>query len=109
MVTVGIRLPGLPADLVTLRTDCATVIISDLTAHRSTVRCRPTERVCPGMDPAMIEFKSVTKQYQGGSPAVDSLTMSIDKGSITVFVGPSGCGKTASLRMINAMVEQQAG
>ncbi|MGO4186836.1 ABC transporter ATP-binding protein [Pseudarthrobacter sp. TAF60_1] len=61
------------------------------------------------MDPAMIEFKSVTKQYQGGSPAVDSLTMSIDKGSITVFVGPSGCGKTTSLRMINRMVEPTAG
>ncbi|GAC1458577.1 MAG: hypothetical protein PVSMB10_16250 [Pseudarthrobacter sp.] len=49
------------------------------------------------MDPAMIEFQSVTKQYEGGSPAVDSLTMSIEKGSITVFVGPSGCGKTRSM------------
>ncbi|CAN7457176.1 ATP-binding cassette domain-containing protein [Arthrobacter sp. LjRoot14] len=57
----------------------------------------------------MIEFQSVTKQYQGGQPAVDNLTMSIDKGSITVFVGPSGCGKTTSLRMINRMVEPTSG
>ena len=35
--------------------------------------------------------------------------MSIDKGSITVFVGPSGCGKTTSLRMINRMVEPTSG
>jgi osmoprotectant transport system ATP-binding protein len=57
------------------------------------------------MAEAMIEFQNVTKQYQGGQAAVDGLTMSIDKGAITVFVGPSGCGKTTSLRMINRMVE----
>ncbi|HEX9229958.1 MAG TPA: ABC transporter ATP-binding protein [Arthrobacter sp.] len=61
------------------------------------------------MAEAMIEFQSVTKQYQSGQPAVDELTMSIDKGAITVFVGPSGCGKTTSLRMINRMVEPTSG
>jgi osmoprotectant transport system ATP-binding protein len=61
------------------------------------------------MADAMIEFQSVTKQYQSGQPAVDGLTMSIDKGTITVFVGPSGCGKTTSLRMINRMVEPTSG
>ncbi|MFE8884773.1 ABC transporter ATP-binding protein [Pseudarthrobacter enclensis] len=61
------------------------------------------------MDQAMIEFQNVTKQYQGGQPAVDGLTMSIRKGSVTVFVGPSGCGKTTSLRMINRMVEPTSG
>jgi osmoprotectant transport system ATP-binding protein len=58
---------------------------------------------------AMIEFQRVTKQYQGGQPAVDQLSMSINQGSITVFVGPSGCGKTTSLRMINRMVEPTSG
>ncbi|VII97077.1 ABC transporter, ATP-binding protein (cluster 13, osmolytes) [Arthrobacter sp. DR-2P] len=57
----------------------------------------------------MIEFQSVTKQYQGGQPAVDNLSMSISKGSITVLVGPSGCGKTTTLRMINRMVEPTSG
>ncbi|WP_427129968.1 ABC transporter ATP-binding protein [Pseudarthrobacter sp. S9] len=61
------------------------------------------------MAEAMIEFQNVTKQYQGGQAAVDKLTMSIDKGAITVFVGPSGCGKTTSLRMINRMVEPTSG
>jgi osmoprotectant transport system ATP-binding protein len=61
------------------------------------------------MAEAMIVFQSVTKQYQGGQPAVDNLSMSIDKGSITVFVGPSGCGKTTSLRMINRMVDPTSG
>lgn len=61
------------------------------------------------MAEAMIEFQSVTKRYQGGQPAVDDLSMTIDKGAITVFVGPSGCGKTTSLRMINRMVEPTSG
>lgn len=61
------------------------------------------------MAQAMIEFHHVTKQYHGGPPAVDGLSMTIDKGSITVFVGPSGCGKTTSLRMINRMVEPTSG
>lgn len=57
----------------------------------------------------MIEFQSVSKRYQGGQPAVDNLSMSIGKGTITVLVGPSGCGKTTSLRMINRMVEPTTG
>ncbi|MDQ1623991.1 MAG: osmoprotectant transport system ATP-binding protein [Actinomycetota bacterium] len=61
------------------------------------------------MAEAMIEFQNVTKQYPGGQAAVDQLTMSIDKGAITVLVGPSGCGKTTSLRMINRMVEPTSG
>ncbi|TLM86908.1 ABC transporter ATP-binding protein [Pseudarthrobacter sp. NamE5] len=61
------------------------------------------------MDQAMIEFQSVSKRYQGGQPAVDNLSMSIGKGTITVLVGPSGCGKTTSLRMINRMVEPTTG
>lgn len=58
---------------------------------------------------AMIEFERVTKQYHSGHPAVEDLSLSIDKGSITVLVGPSGCGKTTSLRMINRMVSPTSG
>ncbi|GAB3529829.1 ATP-binding cassette domain-containing protein [Arthrobacter monumenti] len=57
----------------------------------------------------MIEFDSVTKQFHADQPAVDNLSMDIDRGAITVFVGPSGCGKTTSLRMINRMVEPTSG
>ncbi|ALE08046.1 glycine/betaine ABC transporter ATPase [Arthrobacter sp. ERGS1:01] len=57
----------------------------------------------------MIEFAQVSKVYQGNQPAVGNLSLSIDRGKITVFVGPSGCGKTTSLRMINRMVEPSSG
>lgn len=57
----------------------------------------------------MIEFQSVTKEYDDGTRAVDDLSLVADTGAITVFVGPSGCGKTTSLRMINRMVDPTSG
>jgi osmoprotectant transport system ATP-binding protein len=71
-----------------------------------------TPQGVPTQPEPMIVFDSVTKRYQsgtGGLAAVDNLSMSIEKGLITVFVGPSGCGKTTSLRMINRMVEPTEG
>ncbi len=68
-------------------------------------------QVGSGPEP-MIVFDSVTKRYEGGQSglaAVDNLSMTINKGLITVFVGPSGCGKTTSLRMINRMVDPSSG
>ncbi|WP_312861015.1 ABC transporter ATP-binding protein [Amycolatopsis endophytica] len=57
----------------------------------------------------LIEFDGVSKRYPDGTLAVDELSLTIEDGTITVFVGPSGCGKTTSLRMINRMVEPTSG
>ncbi|WP_116113752.1 MULTISPECIES: ABC transporter ATP-binding protein [Amycolatopsis] len=57
----------------------------------------------------LIEFDGVTKRYPDGTLAVDDLSLTVEDGTITVFVGPSGCGKTTSLRMINRMVEPTSG
>ncbi|RZS32754.1 osmoprotectant transport system ATP-binding protein [Herbihabitans rhizosphaerae] len=57
----------------------------------------------------MIEFRDVTKKYPDGTVAVDELNLTVEAGTITVFVGPSGCGKTTSLRMVNRMIDPSAG
>jgi osmoprotectant transport system ATP-binding protein len=57
----------------------------------------------------VIEFRDVTKQYPDGTIAVDKLNLTVQAGTITVFVGPSGCGKTTSLRMVNRMIEASSG
>ncbi|AGF73530.1 ABC transporter ATP-binding protein [Corynebacterium halotolerans] len=58
----------------------------------------------------MIEFEGVTKTYPGSArPAVTGFSHRVAPGSTTVFVGPSGCGKTTLLRMVNRMVEPDAG
>ena len=57
----------------------------------------------------MIVFDKVTKVFQGGSTAVDQLSMEIHDGELTVFVGSSGSGKTTALRMINRMIDPTSG
>ena len=47
-----------------------------------------------------LELKNVTKTYEDGFTAVDSISLSIEPGSFVVLVGPSGCGKSTTLRMI---------
>ena len=58
----------------------------------------------------MIELKNICKTYPGESnPAVDNLSLKVEKGEICVLVGPSGCGKTTTLKMINRLIEPSSG
>ena len=58
----------------------------------------------------MIQLNKISKTYPGESnPAVDNLSLEIDKGEICVLVGPSGCGKTTTLKMINRLIEPSSG
>ena len=56
----------------------------------------------------MIEIESVTKLYDG-RPVVDDVSMVVAPHTISVIVGTSGSGKTTLLRMINRLVERDAG
>ncbi len=46
-----------------------------------------------------IKLKNLTKSF-GSLNAVDDITFTIPKSSVTVLLGPSGCGKTTLMRMI---------
>ncbi|NKL33744.1 ATP-binding cassette domain-containing protein [Rhizobium leguminosarum bv. viciae] len=52
---------------------------------------------------SMIEIRNVTKRY-GAATVVDDVSMSVEKGEITVIVGTSGSGKSTLMRMINRLV-----
>jgi len=52
---------------------------------------------------SMIEIRNVTKRY-GTATVVDNVSMSVEKGEITVIVGTSGSGKSTLMRMINRLV-----
>ena len=47
----------------------------------------------------MIEIKNVSKHF-GGIKAVENVTLSIKKGSITGLIGPNGAGKTTLFNII---------
>lgn len=57
----------------------------------------------------MIEFRSVSKQFDDGTVAVDDISLIIPARRVTVLVGSSGSGKTTLLQMINRMVEPTSG
>jgi osmoprotectant transport system ATP-binding protein len=54
-------------------------------------------------------LENVSKGFPGGSNAVSDLSLDIPDGQTCVLIGPSGCGKTTTLRMINRLIEPDAG
>jgi sn-glycerol 3-phosphate transport system ATP-binding protein len=58
---------------------------------------------------AEVAFHQVTKVFQGGATAVESLTLRVADGEFLVLVGPSGCGKTTALRMVAGLDEPTSG
>jgi ABC-2 type transport system ATP-binding protein len=56
----------------------------------------------------VVTARSLTKRY-GELVAVDDLTFSLERGTITGFLGPNGAGKTTTLRMLLGLAEPTAG
>jgi osmoprotectant transport system ATP-binding protein len=63
-----------------------------------------------GSSAAAIEFRDVTKRYEGReAPAVRELTLSVPAGEICVLIGPSGSGKTTAMKMVNRLISITGG
>ena len=58
---------------------------------------------------APITFAGVTKEFHGGTVAVDELDLSVAAGEFMILVGPSGCGKTTALRMLAGLETPTSG
>ena len=57
---------------------------------------------------AIIQAHGLTKRF-GSVRAVDDLSFSVERGSVTGFLGPNGAGKTTTLRMLLGLVTPHAG
>ncbi|WP_022706956.1 ABC transporter ATP-binding protein [Paracoccus zeaxanthinifaciens] len=58
---------------------------------------------------AIIEIDNISKQYEGGTKALDGVSLSIDQGEIIALLGPNGAGKTTLISIICGLVTPTGG
>src|SRR5881628_3056826 len=63
----------------------------------------------PRREVPVVEFRDVTKLYDGGSVGVDHISMRIGRGEFVFLVGPTGCGKSTCIRLLMKEIEPSEG
>ncbi|PIJ51163.1 sn-glycerol-3-phosphate ABC transporter ATP-binding protein UgpC [Erwinia sp. OLTSP20] len=58
---------------------------------------------------AVVKLQAVTKSYDGKTPVIHPLDVTIEQGEFMVMVGPSGCGKSTLLRMVAGLERVSSG
>ncbi|MGW5668906.1 ABC transporter ATP-binding protein, partial [Micromonospora sp. NPDC003776] len=58
---------------------------------------------------ATVALKDVTKVFQDGTVAVDTINLDVNDGEFMVLLGPSGCGKSTVLRMVAGLEDPSSG
>lgn len=60
--------------------------------------------------PTVIELKNLTKIYPGRhEPAINNLTLEIEKNAFYGLLGPNGAGKTTAISIISSLIEPTKG
>ena len=57
----------------------------------------------------ILETKGLTKVYSGTKPALDTVSVGIEKGRIVGLLGPNGSGKTTLIKLVNGLLSPTAG
>jgi cell division transport system ATP-binding protein len=57
----------------------------------------------------VVEFRDVTKIYDGGSVGLERASMRINRGEFVFLVGPTGCGKSTCIRLLMKELEPTQG
>ncbi len=58
--------------------------------------------------PSILELNGITRHF-GGVPAVDGVSIRVQRGSITGLIGPNGAGKTTVVNMVMGLLHVSAG
>jgi ABC-2 type transport system ATP-binding protein len=72
---------------------------------------RATHSLIPadaGAGKPVVTVNTLTKRF-GELAAVEDLTFSLERGTVTGFLGPNGAGKTTTLRLLLGLAEPTAG
>jgi len=60
------------------------------------------------MNQTILEISNLSKSFDG-LKAVDSVSLSIEKGTVASIIGPNGAGKTTLFNLINGFIRQDSG
>jgi cell division transport system ATP-binding protein len=58
------------------------------------------DRRRPPAGPAVVEFRGVSKRYEGGDVGLDRATFAISRGEFVFIVGQSGSGKSTAMQLL---------
>src|SRR5687767_3186545 len=61
------------------------------------------------MDIPVVEFRDVTKVYDGGSVGLERVSLKVGRGEFVFLVGPTGCGKSTCVRLLMKELDADAG
>src|SRR3954449_11679813 len=67
------------------------------------------EKASARRDVPVVEFRDVTKVYDGGSVGLEKVSMRIGRGEFVFLVGPTGCGKSTCVRLLMKEIDADAG
>ena len=56
-----------------------------------------------------VSIHDVSKQFKGGTTALENIELEIEQGEFVSLIGPSGCGKSTLLRIIGDLIEPSSG
>ncbi|HUV32089.1 MAG TPA: ABC transporter ATP-binding protein [Devosiaceae bacterium] len=62
-----------------------------------------------GAADSAVQVRNVSKLYEGGVQALESVSVDFPRGELTSLLGPSGCGKTTLLKIIAGLLPATSG
>jgi NitT/TauT family transport system ATP-binding protein len=56
-----------------------------------------------------VRVDDLTKDFPGGTRAIEGVTFDVPAGKLTSLIGPSGCGKTTTLKIVAGLIPPTSG